>query len=65
MIIIVEFEALGLEGNCTSCFKRVVCISYRLHVDVHKGVGVGLMWAHVNRGRGGQKLNFLVDVING
>ena len=27
--------------------------------------GVRLMWTHVNRGEGGQKPDFLVDVING
>jgi len=36
-----------LEGNCTSCFKKVVCISYRRHVEVHK---VGQ--SHVDRARG-------------
>ena len=41
-----RISALGLEGHCTSCFKRVMCISCRPHVDVHKG------------GRG-QKPNFL------
>jgi len=44
-----------------------MCISCRRHVDVHKerkGVSLdGLMWTHVDRG--GQKPDFLVDVING
>ena len=48
---------------CYSRFKRVMCISCRPHVDVHKGRGsgsCGLMWT----GGGGQKPGFL-DVING
>ena len=49
--------ALGPKGHCTSCFKTVMCISCRRHVDVHK-------WSHVDRGRG-QKPDFLVDVISG
>jgi len=57
-------SALGQEGHCTSRFKRVMCISCRLHVDVHKGGGEGvwLMWTHVDRGS--QKSDVFVDVIN-
>ena len=36
--------------NCTSRFKRVVCISCRPRLDVHKGEGVRRMWTHVERG---------------
>ena len=36
---------LGPEGHCTSRFKRVMCISCRPHVDIHKVEG-GL--AHVD-----------------
>jgi len=57
--------ALGSEGHCTSRFKRVMCISCRPHVDVHKGRGgsglCGRMWT----GGGGQKSYSFVDVING
>jgi len=31
-----RISALGPEGPCTSLFKRVMCISYRPHVDIHK-----------------------------
>src|SRR6218665_3585672 len=52
--------------HCTSHFKRAMCISCRPCVDVHKGGGGGFvpcgrMWT----GRGGQKRDFFVDVING
>ena len=47
-----RISALGPEGHCTSCFKRVMCISCRPHVDVHKGVGGWLMWT------GGSKIRF-------
>jgi len=33
-------------------------------VDIHMGEGVWLMWTDVDRG-GGQKSDFLVDIING
>jgi len=49
----------GPKGHCTICFKWVMW-----HVDVHKGEGINLMWTHMDRG-GGQKPDFLVDVING
>ena len=32
-------SVIGQEGNCSSCFKRVMCISCRRHVDGHKGRG--------------------------
>ena len=32
-----RISTLGLEGHCTSRFKRAMCISCRPHVDVHKG----------------------------
>src|SRR6218665_3845222 len=32
-----RISALGPVGHCTSRFKRAVCISCRLRVDVHKG----------------------------
>jgi len=57
-----RISALGLESRYTSRFKRAMCISFRPHVDVHKGGG-GL--AHVDREKGGQKSDFFVDVING
>src|SRR6218665_1688789 len=46
-----RISALGLEGHCTSHFKRAMCITgtCRLHVDLHKGEGVWLMWTHVDR----------------
>ena len=53
-----QILALGLEGHCTSCFKRVMCISRRRHVEVHTGRG------SASCGQGGQKPDFLVDVIN-
>jgi len=53
-----RISALGLEGHCASSFKRAMCISCRPHVDVHKGEGVWLMWALVDRGEGGQKPDF-------
>src|SRR6218665_387211 len=44
-------------GNCTSHFKRAVCISCRPHVDVHRGEGGR---AHVDAcGQRGQKPDFL------
>ena len=30
-----------MEGHCPSCFKRMMCISCRPHVDIHKGEGAG------------------------
>jgi len=45
--------SLGPEGLCAGGFKRVMCISCRRHVGVHKGRGR----SHVDRGRG-QKLWF-------
>jgi len=54
-------SALVLEGHCASCFKRVMCISCRWHVDVYKS-GEGS--ASCGQ-RGSQKPNFLVDLING
>jgi len=54
-----RISALGPEGHCTSRFKRVMCISCRPHVDVHKGRSP----AHVDRGWI-KKMMFL-DVING
>src|SRR6218665_3168348 len=50
-----RISALGLEGHCTSHFKRAMCILCQQHVDVHKGEGVRLMWTHVDRGVGGSK----------
>jgi|SRR6218665_1975622 len=35
-----QISALGPEGHCPSHFKRAMCISCRLRVDVHK-VGEG------------------------
>jgi len=32
-----RISALGQEGHCTSRFKRAMCLSCRLHVDVLKG----------------------------
>src|SRR6218665_3881478 len=55
-----RISALGPVGHCTSHFKRAVCISCRPRVDVHKGVG-----GSGPCGRGGQKRDILVDVING
>ena len=60
---------MGPESHCTSCFKRVVYrpISCLRHVDVHKGWprwgsgSCGRKWT----GRGSQKPDFVVDVING
>jgi len=50
--------ALGPDGHCTGRFKRAMCISFRPHVDVHKGGGGAWpMWTHVNRGD--QKPDFL------
>src|SRR6218665_553428 len=39
-----RISALRPEGHCTSRFKRVMCVSCRPHVDVHKGEGGWLMW---------------------
>src|SRR6218665_3860406 len=50
-----RISALGLEGHCTSRFKRAVCISCRPRVDVHMGEGVRPMWTHVDRGRGSKR----------
>jgi len=45
-------SALCPDGHCTSCFKRVMCILCRRHVDVHRGGdSVSLMWTHVDRER--------------
>ena len=43
----------------TSRFKIAMCISYRPHVDVHKGDEVWLIWTHVDRGEGESKSDFL------
>jgi len=37
-------SALGSEGNCTSCFKRVMCISCQQHVDIHIRVRRSVSW---------------------
>src|SRR6218665_862043 len=53
-----RISALGPEGHSTSRFRRVMCISCRSHVDVHKGRESGLcgrMWAE----GGGSKSDFL------
>src|SRR6218665_3429175 len=50
-------SALDLEVHCTNCFQRVMCISCRRHVDVHKGEG------SVSCGQGDQ--NFIVDLNKG
>jgi len=60
-ITVLPNNALGPVGYCTSHFKRAVCISCQPRVDVHKG---GWGPAHADRG-GGQKPDFVVDVING
>src|SRR6218665_1722360 len=76
-----RISALGLVGHCTSHFKRAVCISCRPCVDVHKGGrggsgprgqgergsrgGGGGGRPVGDGGRGGQKRNSFVDVING
>jgi len=44
-----RISALGLESHCTSCFKRLMCISCRRYVDIHKGEG------SVSCGQGGGK----------
>src|SRR6218665_1273674 len=52
-----RISALGPEGHCTSRFKREMCISCRVHVDVHNGSGsCGRMWTW---GEGGKKSDFL------
>ena len=63
MIIIVKFHVY-IWKVIVLAISRVMCISCRRHVDIHKEFkGVSLMWTHVDRGS--QKLDFLVDVING
>ena len=57
-----RISALGLEGHCTSRFRRAMCISCRPHVDVHKGER-GL--AHVDACRQGEGKKSDVDVIYG
>ena len=47
----VRISALGPEGHCTSRFRRAMCISCRLQLDIHKGEGIWLMWTHVDGGR--------------
>ena len=49
-----QISAIGPEGHCTSHFKRVMCISCRPHVDVHKG----------SCGQGSVKNLIFLDVIN-
>jgi len=64
---ILVISALGPEGHCTSCFKRVTCHSCRRHVDVYEGVEGGGLY-HVNacgQEEESPKWDFLVDVING
>src|SRR6218665_1329070 len=51
-----RISALCPEGHCTSCFKRVMYISCRRHVDIHKGVGV----ASCGLGIGGVKNRILL-----
>src|SRR6218665_2658889 len=56
-----RISALGPECHCTSRFKRVMCISCRPHVDVHKverGSGA------CGQGEGGQKSDFLKGIIS-
>jgi len=48
-----------LEGHCTSRFKKVMCISCRPHVDVHKGEGVDGSCGRIWTEKGGQKPDFL------
>ena len=58
-----QISALGPEGHCPSHFKRAMCISCRLRVDVHK---VGEGWSgSCGQGGRGQKFYFFVDIING
>ena len=63
--MIVEYSqisALGPEGYCTSCFRSVMCISCRWHVEFcgHPHGGVSLMWTEGV----GKAPAFLVDLIN-
>src|SRR6218665_3589220 len=51
-----RISALCPEGDCITCFKRVVCISCRPHdlrmwTFTRERGGVDLMWTHVNRGK--------------
>jgi len=56
-----RISALGPKSHCTSRLRRVMCISCRPHVDVHKG---GERSGSCGQGAG-VKIQFFVDVING
>ena len=56
-----RISTLG-QGHCTICFKRVMRISCRPHVDVHKGGGGS---GSCGQRKGGVKNPIFVDVING
>jgi len=57
-----RISALGPECHCTTRFKRVMCISCRPHVDVHKGEGGS---DSCGQAQESNKSNFFVDIING